>query len=41
MWIILMESLMESLPAQELPKGRSWQEMKTDGGFKEEYLVGN
>lgn len=41
MWIILVESLMESLPAQGLSRGRSWQETRADSGFKKECLVGN
>lgn len=41
MWIILVESLMECLPAQGLSRGRSWREMRADSGFKKECLVGN
>jgi len=41
MRLILVESLMESLPAQGLPRGRSWQETRAGSGFKEECLVGN
>lgn len=41
MWIILVESLMESLPSQGRPRGRSWWEMGADSRFKEDCLVGN
>lgn len=35
MWVILVESLMESLPAQEVPGAKIWQELRADSGFKE------
>lgn len=41
MWVILVESLMESLPTQGVAGAKIWQETRAESGFKEECLVGN